>query len=249
MVDGIHGNVTAICEIFRISCLMGKSPYERRFGVPFNGPVIPFGAMVEYHPVSAAKSLARYFPRLSITRGENLERRPHVHRHWRIGGDGRIRTPRQKAQCKGSVNADERWQFYIPSRRWNSQNPWRRSTSESIHLNQGSSWTRRGTRSFSRIQTNSLLQHHFKTTQHGMMRLQETSFIAITWNPESNCTCREKHHFLFLWSASTLPEQHKRHRMYCWRKYWWWLGRGWRKRIIRCMDRLHKIHFVERKAT
>ena len=31
---------------------MGR-PYERRFGIPFNGPVIPFGAMVEYHPISA----------------------------------------------------------------------------------------------------------------------------------------------------------------------------------------------------
>ena len=31
----------------------GKTPYERRFGVPFKDPVIPFGAMVEYHPVSA----------------------------------------------------------------------------------------------------------------------------------------------------------------------------------------------------
>ena len=31
----------------------GKTPYERRFGMPFNGPVIPFGAMVEYHPTSA----------------------------------------------------------------------------------------------------------------------------------------------------------------------------------------------------
>ena len=31
----------------------GKTPYDRRFGVPFNGPVIPFGAMVEYHPNSA----------------------------------------------------------------------------------------------------------------------------------------------------------------------------------------------------
>ena len=27
-------------------------------GVPFNGPVIPFGAMVEYHPISA-KDLSR----------------------------------------------------------------------------------------------------------------------------------------------------------------------------------------------
>ena len=31
----------------------GKTPHERRFGVPFNGPIIPFGAMVEYHPISA----------------------------------------------------------------------------------------------------------------------------------------------------------------------------------------------------
>ena len=31
----------------------GKTPYERRFGIPFDGPVIPFGAMVEYHPISA----------------------------------------------------------------------------------------------------------------------------------------------------------------------------------------------------
>ena len=31
----------------------GNTLHERRFGMPFNGPVIPFGAMVEYHPISA----------------------------------------------------------------------------------------------------------------------------------------------------------------------------------------------------
>ena len=31
----------------------GKTPYERRFGLPFNGPVIPFGAMVECHLISS----------------------------------------------------------------------------------------------------------------------------------------------------------------------------------------------------
>ena len=49
----------------------GKTPYERRFGMPFNGPVIPCGAMVEYHPIlrktsrdcisSALKSCQVYF--------------------------------------------------------------------------------------------------------------------------------------------------------------------------------------------
>ena len=27
----------------------GKTPYERRFEKPFKGPIIPYGAMVEYH--------------------------------------------------------------------------------------------------------------------------------------------------------------------------------------------------------
>ena len=36
----------------------GITPYERRCGEPFNGPIIPFGAMVAYHPMSA-KNLSR----------------------------------------------------------------------------------------------------------------------------------------------------------------------------------------------
>ena len=31
----------------------GKTPYERRFGKPFEGPIIPFGPLVEYHPITA----------------------------------------------------------------------------------------------------------------------------------------------------------------------------------------------------
>ena len=31
----------------------GKTPYERRFGEPCERPIIPFGAMVEYFPISA----------------------------------------------------------------------------------------------------------------------------------------------------------------------------------------------------
>ena len=30
-----------------------KTPYERRFGKPFGGPVVPFGSLVEYHPRTA----------------------------------------------------------------------------------------------------------------------------------------------------------------------------------------------------
>ena len=42
------------CYLRNIQDLLsdGKTPYERWFGMSFNGPVIPFGAMVQYHPVS-----------------------------------------------------------------------------------------------------------------------------------------------------------------------------------------------------
>ena len=31
----------------------GKTPYERRSEEPFNGPIIPFGSLVVYHPLTA----------------------------------------------------------------------------------------------------------------------------------------------------------------------------------------------------
>ena len=42
-----------------IYALIGKTPYERRVGIPFNVPTVkPFGAIVEYHTISA-KDLSR----------------------------------------------------------------------------------------------------------------------------------------------------------------------------------------------
>ena len=37
----------------------GKTPHERRFGIPFSVQVIPFGAMVECHSISA-KDMSRF---------------------------------------------------------------------------------------------------------------------------------------------------------------------------------------------
>ena len=48
----IPWNVTPICETSQILS-DGKTPYERRFGQPFKGPIIPFGSLVEYHHITA----------------------------------------------------------------------------------------------------------------------------------------------------------------------------------------------------
>ena len=36
-----------------LNLLYDGTPYERRFGQPFKGPIIPFGSLVEYHPFIA----------------------------------------------------------------------------------------------------------------------------------------------------------------------------------------------------
>ena len=61
----------------------GKTPYERRFGQPFKGPIIPFGSLVGYYPIPAKdqsiihqlreKVLPRLFLEYALYAGGNLE--------------------------------------------------------------------------------------------------------------------------------------------------------------------------------
>ena len=85
-------SMECFCYLRNVTDLLsdGKTPYERRLGKPFNGPVIPFGAMVEYHSISA-KDLSRlhqFGPKVLPGKflgyvcyaGENLERRHYGRR-------------------------------------------------------------------------------------------------------------------------------------------------------------------------
>ena len=80
------------CYLRNIQDLLsdGKTPYERRFGIPFNGPVIPFGAIIEYHPVSAKdpSRLHQFGPKVLpgiflgfVLYARNLEKRHFGCRH------------------------------------------------------------------------------------------------------------------------------------------------------------------------
>ena len=62
----------------------GKTPYERRFGQPFKGPILPFGSLAEYHPKNCKgpvknpsvrkESLTWIVPRIRVVGGGgNLE--------------------------------------------------------------------------------------------------------------------------------------------------------------------------------
>ena len=49
----IPWNVMPTCEMLQISYLMGRRRMKDVFGQPFNGPIIAFGSLVEYHPITA----------------------------------------------------------------------------------------------------------------------------------------------------------------------------------------------------
>ena len=76
-------NAILICETSQTCCLMGRRPMKDVLGKPFGGPVIPFGSLVEYHPITAKdqsrihqfgkKVLPGLFLGYRSLRGGNLE--------------------------------------------------------------------------------------------------------------------------------------------------------------------------------
>ena len=109
----------------------GKTLYERRFGKPCKGPIIPFLV----HWLSITLSL-----RKTSQESINLERKSHLDcssdtlctreefgrvtfwlqtlRSW----DGRIRNLLEKTQCKRGDISQRKRKVYFSNRRWTNQN-------------------------------------------------------------------------------------------------------------------------------
>ena len=131
----------------------GKTPYERRFGKPFKGPIIPFGSLVEYFPISAKdqsrihqfgkKVLPGLFLGYALYAGgiwkgdvlvadlEELETMDASEIYWK------------RLNAKEVIFPKEKRRIYFSNRRWTNQNPWRRSGPENIHLGTASTNSRR----------------------------------------------------------------------------------------------------------
>ena len=174
----------------------GKTPYERRFGEPFRGPIIPFGLLVEYYPISAKDQSRIHQFGKKVLLGLFLGYALYAGGIWK--GDTVVADIEEletmdaseiyakKTQCKGSNIP-----HHFSSSRWTNQNFWRRSGTENIHLDTGSPNSRRKSKEFSwRIRRVSF--HHLKT--HFWMPMkrqmtsgpcQETSYTAIMLNPDS----------------------------------------------------------------
>ena len=131
----------------------GKTPYERRFGKPFEGPVIPFGSLVEYHPTSSKdQSRIRQFGK-KVLPGLFLGHALYAGRIWK--GDVLVADLEELETMDASeiyskrLNAKEvifpqTRRIYFSNRRWTNQNTRRRSGTENIHLGTAATKSRRG---------------------------------------------------------------------------------------------------------
>ena len=199
----------------------GKTHHDQRICEPSKGPIIPFGSMVEYHPVSV-KDLSRLHQfGKKVLPGIFLGYSLYAGGIWK--GDIMVADVEELVKMDASeihawgldakeVSTLQNGERYLPDRRWNSQTIWRRSGSENTHLDPGQPRPRRTIRTSSRR-----IRRVFTTTWRliaGMMVRQEmisgpfqgTTFTVIKVNRVSNCTCRLKNHPLFHWNTLTWPE-------------------------------------------
>ena len=112
----------------------GMTPYERRFGKLFKGPIIPFGSLVEYHPITAKDQSRIHQFGKKVLPGLFFGYALYAGRIWK--GDVLVADLEELETMDASeiyskrLNAKEvifpqRRRIFFSNRRWTNQNPWR----------------------------------------------------------------------------------------------------------------------------
>ena len=200
-------SVECYCYLRNVQDLLadGKTLYERRFGKSFNGAVIPFGAMVQYHAISTRdqsrlhqfgkKVLPGIFLGYALIARRILERRCSVCRLGRYGKIGCIRNSGSKNQCKRSINTTKERHFHIPSCRWHSKIVRKRPRIPRSHCKAGTICEERRSQWRTSRRTGRSSTDRDKRRSPERLGLFNVTFpIVITMNLEFNSTCRKKKH-------------------------------------------------------
>ena len=247
--------------MFKSSWQMGKTPYESQFGEALKRPVIPFGTTVEYCPISAReKSWLHQFGK-KVLRGIFLGNALIVGGIWK--GDLLVADieefenidaseihPRRINKKEVSTSQTGK-DFIFPVAEGTAKlsgrdHEFRESTvtqeqpvgSEDLSGEQGEP------EDFNR-QNQKMTLGSGKT--FGLFKMN--SSIVITLNLEFNPECKMKKPSLFHWNTLTWPEHLIQIWMCCKKKtYWRLLECGRESKSIRFLERIHKVHFIERKS-
>ena len=120
----------------------GKTSFEKCLGQPFNGPIIPFGSLVEYDPITAKDQSRIHQFGKKVLLGLFLGYALYAGGIWK--GDVLVADLEELERMDASEiyskrhNAKEvmfpKKRIYFSNRRWPNQNPRRRSRTGNIHL-------------------------------------------------------------------------------------------------------------------
>ena len=242
----------------------GKTPYERRFGQPSKRPIIPFGSLVEYHPITAKdqsrihqfgkKVLPGLFLGYALYAGRNLEGWRTDRRPWGVGNDGRIGNLLEKTRCeRGDISQAKRNYFF--NRRWTNQNPGGDQELRTSTLVQPRPIQGEGHIDFLGESEGSLPQPHDSLPEAGEANERFLVHVGKLHIPPSRWTTSRT----LLAERRIIPystQIHWRHQNYSYEfgcqareAHWWLLEHWWFSRLVWSLDRFHTIHSSRRKSS
>ena len=209
----------------------GKTLYERRFGIPIAGPVIPFGEMVEYHLISEKDLSRQHQCGPKVLPGMFLVYVLSAGRIWK--GDSMVADIEELEQMDTSElharrrNANE---VLMPMKGDIFIFPVADGT---VKISGGHrTWERPV---FGTAQTEDENKIIFEENQTGLLQHHvKTEWKIFPYSTGLHWRYKDYRHTFRCDVGKT-----------CWRL----LERWWRKRIVRRMERFHKIHCMEWEAT
>ena len=197
--SGWSDSVECHCHLRSVQDLLadGKTPYERRFGEPLKGPIIPFGGMVEYRPISPRElSIIHQFGK-KVLPGIFLGCELIAGGIWK--GDILIAVLEDLEKLHASeiyprrIHAKEVW---ITQKMMNSFSQWltvQQNCQEETTNSEDLSRNIQGESECLNWQNQQMTLKPVSTSG----RSKVTSSIVTTMNLEFNSTCRRKKHSLF----------------------------------------------------
>ena len=132
---------------------VGKTPCERRFGQPFKGPIIPFGSLVVYQPITAKDQSRIHQFGKKVLPGLFFGYALYAGGIWKgdilVADIEELETMdaseiySKRLNAKEVIFLKEKGEFIFPIGDGRNKNPWRRSGTENIHLGTASTNSRR----------------------------------------------------------------------------------------------------------
>ena len=198
----------------------GKTPYERRFGQPFKGTIIPFGSLVKYHLITAKdqsrihqfgkKVLPGLFLGYALYAGGNWKGDVLVTDLEELETMDASEIYSKRLNAKEVIFPKEKGEFIFPIADGRIKTP-----GGDQDLRTSTLVRHRPIQGESNIDFLGESDGSFPQPQDSLPDAGEAindfwstsaSYTAITLNRESTCTCREKNHSLFHLNTLTYPE-------------------------------------------